>query len=145
MADAVGTGHGATIAFTTSSTFVGSYISIGGFSVERPALKTSYLGTVGYDTFIPGDLAEVSEFECEMFFAYGQVLPPITADPEIVTITLPESTSVGQPATIAEATAATGAFVVGYTMPTLMTNELMRMTVRVHWVDHPTWTAETDV
>lgn len=135
----VGTGHLATIGFGTSTTFVAAFTRIGGLSLSRPSIDTSDLSTSSWRSFIPGDLVDGGEMECEFNFAHKQVVPPITAVAETITITLPEATSAGNPPTIVF----TG-FVTGHTMPELMTDELMKATVTLKCSGQPVFTAETD-
>lgn len=80
-------GTGATIVFTTSA-FTSEITAINGTDISRPSLKTSHLGTTAWDTFIPGDLADAGGVDLEFLFDPDEI-PPVTAAPEVITITLP--------------------------------------------------------
>lgn len=139
---AIGTGHGATIAFGTSS-FTASFLSIGSFEQTREALDNSHLGTTNYRSKTPGDLVEPGEFTLELFFnpedhGTSDDLPPITAAAETVTITLPISNS----GNTTNAAFAGSAFVTSWGSPEMVTDSLMQSTVTVQWATGPTYTEE---
>jgi hypothetical protein len=135
MAD---TGNTATIAFATSG-FTANYHRIGGTEQERPAIKTSHLGTTNTETYIPGDLIEPGEFEVEFEFDPNNQ-PPITAVAETVTVTFPTPTGGSAGATLA----GTG-FVTKWKSADLANNELMVASATVQWdgLTEPTWTDST--
>lgn len=136
---ALSTGHGTTITFGTSS-FTAAFRSVGGATEDRPEIDTSYLGTTGHRTKIPGDLADAGSFDIE-FLVDAEDDPPwpdITEVAETVTITYPVTVT-GQTA----ANEAGSAFVTSVTKPTLVTDELMVGTATITWADGPAWTDET--
>lgn len=79
-------GTGASIAFGTSN-FTMEATSIAASGASRPVLKTSHLGTVDDDTFIPGDLVDDGEIAVTYWFDPADGEPPIHAVPETITIT----------------------------------------------------------
>lgn len=58
---AIQSGHGATLAFGTTTTFSPGYTSLGGFEATRETLDTSGLATTGVRTKIGGDLYDLGE------------------------------------------------------------------------------------
>lgn len=84
-------GQGVAITFGTTS-FSANMHMIGGLERSRPALETSHLGLAvnSERTRIPGDLIDLSvvtiRFEWNQSFG---TFPPITSDPETITITFP--------------------------------------------------------
>lgn len=136
----VGTGHGATIAFGTSTTFVAEFTSIGGIDVSRVALDTTHLGTTSARSFQPGDLPDYGSCVLSFNFAHKQVVPPITATAaEQITITLPEATSTGNPPTLVGS-----GFITDFSFPELITDTLMAATATIKWTGVLAFTAETD-
>ena len=77
-------GTGTTITFGTSG-FSANLLSIGGISMERGSLQTSYMGTSADHTFIPLSLTDNGEVEIEFEFN-GDDDPPISDAAETVTI-----------------------------------------------------------
>jgi hypothetical protein len=138
---AVGTGHGATIAFTTSNTFAPSVISIDGGDVTRPRLDTSHLGTSGARTMIPGDLREVGTWTvtCLANPTTAVLLaPPIGSAAETITITLGKTV----PASSAGAIYAGTGFVVSRSYPSVQSDNLMTFTYEISWASEPSFTVE---
>lgn len=133
---AIGTGHGATLAFGTQS-FTAAYREIGGTSKEREAINTSHLGTTDYHTKIPGDLVDAGGFDATALYDPAVGGPSIAADPETVTVTFP-LTGGSTPATLAGS-----AFVTSASEPSLATDQLMEQALTITWADGPTFTAET--
>ena len=131
------TGHLATLGLGTS-TFSVSLTSIGGFSMERPVIDTSHLGTTNYRSKIPGDLVDVGSFDITGFFLCGTTAP-VTADAETITITLPELTALGDPPTIAGS-----GFFTAFNTAEFVTDQLQMFTATIQWATAPTFTAETD-
>lgn len=133
---AIGTGHGATIAFTTNA-FAASVLEIGGFSQERETIDTSHLGTSGQRTMIPGDLSTPGSFDVTFLFDTTVGLPSFNAA-EVITITMPD-TAAGTDGTIA----GTG-FLTSIGSPSFVTDQLMQGTYTVQWDGGtgPTVTAE---
>ena len=126
MAATIRTGHGASIAFTTSA-FVASFRSIGSFSMARPEVDTSHLATVLYRTFIPGDLIDPGEFTCEFLYNADQQ-PPISGASETITISCPGPGGGIDPATIAGP-----GFVKSWDSPEMVTDSLMVASVTIKW------------
>lgn len=136
---AVVTGHGATLAFGTTTAWAPDYTSIGSMSLERPALDSSHLGTTGVRTKLPGDLYELSPFTASFFFE------PEASDNPFDTLLF--DTGVGAAAetislTYPTATILTGAgsgFVTGFEIGELVTDQLMTATITVQYADWPTF------
>lgn len=131
------TGHKATIAFTTSA-FTASFTKIGGFEMSRESLDTSHLGTTSYRTKRPGDLVDCGQFDVEFFYNADQQ-PPITAVPETVTITLPDSTT----GTGSGATVVGSGFFSSFSHPELVSDQMMVASGTVVWASSPTFSDET--
>lgn len=83
-------GTGATVA-TSTSAFTANYTNISWGGIGRPAIKTSHLGTTGFDTFTVGDLCDPGEVTLEVFYNTA-ILPPIRGVQETWTITTPPAT-----------------------------------------------------
>lgn len=136
----IGTGHLATVAFGTSTTFVARFTSIGEISPSRPSIDTTDLATTGGRTFVPGDLPDYGTCVLSFNFDHKQILPPITAlVAETITITLPEFTETGTPPTIVGS-----GFIESFTLPELMTDQLMTATATIKWSGALTFSPETD-
>lgn len=80
-------GTGATVTFATSS-FVASYTNINWAGISRPAIKTSHLGTTGYDTYVSGDLTDPGEVTFDIQWN-PSTLPPVRGAAETVTVRAP--------------------------------------------------------
>lgn len=87
---AVDIGTGATVA-TSTSAFTAQYTNIAWGGIARPVIKTSHLGTTGYDTFVLGDLTDPGEVTLDIFFNTS-IMPPVRGVQETWTITCPVST-----------------------------------------------------
>jgi hypothetical protein len=138
---AVGTGHGATIAFTTSTTFVPLIVSIDGAEESRPRLDTSHLATTSVRSFIPGDLRELSTFSVTVLAnpsTAAVMNVPFVSTPETITITLGKTVS----ASAAGANYAGTGFIVSRTLPSVVTDNLLSYTFDISWASQPTFTAE---
>lgn|SRR3990167_463811 len=83
-------GTGATVA-TSTSAFTANYTNISWGGISRPSIKSSHLGTTGYDTFVIGDLTDPGEVTLEVFYNTA-ILPPVRGVAETWTITAPVST-----------------------------------------------------
>ena len=70
-------GTGATVA-TSTSAFTANYTNISWGGISRPSIKSSHLGTTGYDTFVIGDLTDPGEVTLEVFYNTA-ILPPVRA------------------------------------------------------------------
>jgi hypothetical protein len=81
------TGQGATITFAVGS-FVADFRSIGETSQESPKVKDSNLTNAEYESYIPGDLIDGGETECELNFNRRAALPALNT-PGLITITYP--------------------------------------------------------
>lgn len=134
MAD---TGNSATISFGTSS-FTAAYTEIGGTEQELPKIMTSHLGTSTKHTYIPGDLYEPGEMDCE--FQYDPDTEPPIGTVETITVTYPIPTGKTGGATLA----GTG-FISKRKTASLKNNELMVGTYTVCWdgLTGPTFTDAT--
>lgn len=130
MAD---TGNSSTIVFGTSS-FAADYTMIGGVEQSRPSLETSHLGTSNYATFMPGDLVDSGELECEFHYNPNNQ-PPITGAAETITITFPVPSGLSN-----GATAVFSAFVMNWKSADLENNEIMSATVTLKITGGVTWT-----
>lgn len=123
MAD---TGNQATIVFATSG-FTANYHMIGSTEQERGKIKDSHLGTVDYHTYIPGDLIEPGEMECELEFNPDDEAP-IDAPAETITITYPVPAGMVNGATLAGS-----GFLTKRSTPDLKNGELMLGKFTVAW------------
>lgn len=123
MAD---TGNTSTIVFATSG-FTANFHMIGSFEQERPDIKTSHLGTTGFETYIPGDLVEPGEFEVEFEYDPDEQ-PPISSAAETITITHPVPSGSSNGATCA----GTG-YIKKWSSAELKNNELMVAKATVKW------------
>ena len=131
------TGHGATIAFTTSA-FTGKFTMIGGAEVTREKLDKTHLGSGASREYREGDVADPGEFDVEIFFnpgATGTNFPPITAAAETITIDLDGAGSAGA------ILAGTGFFIMAK-QPELQTDVIMKCSGRIAWASLPAWTDE---
>ena len=128
MAD---TGNGATLVL--SGGFTASYTEIGGTEQEIPKIKTSHLGTLVKETYIPGDLYEPGEFDAELQSMIDDTPPPI-GTVQTATITYPNG-----------ATLAGTGFIVKRKGPVLKNNELQLSTYTFAWngLTGPTLTDST--
>lgn len=81
------TGTGTTIVFATSG-FAAEVRGIDWSGITRPSVKTSHLGTVADDTFIPGDLVDNGTISLDIHHDPSLVIP-IAAVKETVTVTYP--------------------------------------------------------
>lgn len=134
VASANRTGHGASIAFTTSA-FVASFRSIGSFEMSRPDIDTSHLGSTTYRSFTPGDLIDAGEFQCE-FLYNADTPPPYSAIPETITISLPFSNG----ASTTKAQIAGSGYISKWSSPELATDVLQLSTMTIKWAGGPTFT-----
>ena len=135
MAD---TGNSATIVFATTG-FVANFHLLGGAEHEIEVIEDSHLGTTTYKTYIPGDLDEPGEFDCE-FEWQGDVSPPARGTAETITVTHPVPPTLSNGATHA----GTG-FIQKVKLPEMVNNELQMGSLTVKWDGKtgPTYTAAT--
>lgn len=120
------TGQGATITFAVGS-FVADFRSIGETSQESPKIKDSNLTNAEYESYIPGDLIDGGETECELNFNRRAALPALNT-PGLITITYPLGPG--------DATAATligTGFLRRRTLPQLATATLQTSKVTIVW------------
>lgn len=80
-------GTGLTIVFGTSG-FSAEITGVNGNAISRESFKTSHMGTTGGHTKRFGDLVDPGVIDLEFQFDPDEQ-PPITADPEQITITFP--------------------------------------------------------
>jgi hypothetical protein len=89
---AIGTGQGATVAFTTSA-FAASLMGLTYLNPTRGVVETTHLATSALKTFIPSPLADGGEFSLRVQWdpavhhAHGQIV----AAAETITITWPDT------------------------------------------------------
>jgi hypothetical protein len=135
----IATGHGSTITFATSA-WAAAIISIGSFEMNRGKLDKTNLASGDYREFIPGDIVDAGSFTLD-FFADMNSQPPVLADPELVTIKIPDSSTgtvgAGSP------TVAANAFIESASTPEIVTGSLMRGQALVCWSTGPTFSDET--
>lgn len=133
------TGHGTTLAFATTS-WTGKIKKVGGFSKKIGKVETSYLGTTGDKTFIPGDLAEWDEVTATVLFECKTGLPALGTVDETITLTypIPPGGSTGG------IVAGTG-FITAVKYPEAMTGQVMEGEITFAWSGNTdvTWTAAT--
>lgn len=105
------TGHGATIAFGTTTTYTPDTTSIGGINASRTAIPVPHLGLsrVGsggsaWTTKIVGDIITPGSLEVSTYWvpASNKLLPPIGLAQETVTITYAnaDATTIAFPAAV---------------------------------------------
>ncbi len=83
-------GTGTTLTAGTSA-WTGEILKISIDGQERPSIKTSHMGTTGYDTFKPGSLVDPGKLDVEVAYA-ADTPPPITAAAETWTVQFPKVT-----------------------------------------------------
>ena len=140
------TGHGATIAFADSG-FNCQMTSIGGNEVSRESLETTHLSSTDLaKTFVPGDLVDNGERELEFYYQRNK-RPPITGDPELITITYGLNHSVLPNGS--KITASTKAsevflgFVTSFSQPAMVTDEIAKGTATIKISGDVAFTDET--
>lgn len=126
-------GHTSTIALTTAG-FTARYHSIGEVTITVPDIKTSNLATSTAESYIPGDLLEGGETECEFEWPKGS--PPPVGVTDTFTITTPTGGST-------TGTLAGSGYLKSLTYPKLMNNTLMVGKYKIKWNGVPTYTAWT--
>lgn len=140
---AIKSGHGSTLAFTTTSTFSPGYTSFGGFEASRPALDTSVLSTTGARTKIGGDLYDVSEMTNTfyldptlLFAAEADSIDDILFDSNAVSAAETITLTLNGGATFVSPNA--GGFVTGFALEELTTDQLIAASITVDFGDFPT-------
>ena len=137
MADLIGTGT--TISFGTS-TFNGEILSVKAKGESRGVVQTSKMSTTGYHTKLPKLLVDGGSVDVELAFdpTAAANLPPITADPETITITFPKSSD----SVTTQASVAFTGFVSAWDWGAPFEDKLTgSMTIEV--ADDPQWTHES--
>jgi len=142
---AIQSGHGATLAFGTTTTFSPGYTTIGGFEASRESLDTSTLATTGARTKIGGDLYDV-----------GGQTHSYLIDPTLLLATeagaiddlLFDAGAVSVSETITITLAIGGSFagsghVTGFALEDLSTDQLIAATISTQWNDWPTVAQQT--
>jgi hypothetical protein len=82
------TGLGTTLTFGTTTTYTPKKVSISGPSISRDPLETSHFGTTGgAKTKTADDLYDGGEVQVDVFWDPLDGYPPVTAVPEVITIT----------------------------------------------------------
>ena len=140
---AIVSGHGATLAFGTTSTFTPKYTSIGGFEASRESLDTSHLLTTGARTKTGGDLFDVGSFSAPFFFepdetatgedcAFDQIMftSGEVKGSEAITITYPHPSL--------SPTVGGQAHVTAVAIEDLATDTLLVASITLQWDDWPT-------
>lgn len=140
------TGHGTTITFADSG-FNCQMTSIGGNEVARESLETTHLSATSTGkTFVPGDLVDNGERELEFYYQRNK-RPPITGDPELITITYPLNHTVLADGTKVTATGRASevflGFVTSFSQPAMVTDEIAKGTATIKISGDVTFTDET--
>jgi len=118
------TGNSGTITFGTSA-IVLSWTKIGEWQTTRDKLATDHLGTTGFRTYIPNDLAEPGEVECEAYFDPTKSLASIAAIAETITISYPKEGAGSTPTLIG-----TG-FLTMLSLPELVNGQVSKQKVKI--------------
>lgn len=144
---AIISGHGATLAFGTSTGFTPKYTSIGGFEMTRESLDTTHLGTQGARTKAPGDIWDIGPFTSSFFFEPAETATSEdcsfldllfdtgttkAAAAETVTVTYNDPTANTQ-------SVSGSAFVTGAAIEDLATDTLLMASVTIQWAGWPTF------
>jgi hypothetical protein len=119
------TGQGATIVFADYP-IVADFKTIGETKqVSQPVEDTPI--SAGFNSFIPGDVINAGETECELIFNRRAALPPLNT-PTLVTITFPVGPGDDDPATYV----GTG-FLTERSIPQLASQTLQMSKVKIKW------------
>lgn len=122
MAD---TGNTATLVL--SGGFTANLYVIGATNQQGEDIEDSHLGTTEKKTFIPGDLYDAGEFECEFEWKPSNPLPPmLTVQTATITFPVPAGLSSG-------GTLAGTAYIKSRSTPELRNNTLMAGKFTVKW------------
>jgi hypothetical protein len=137
---AINTGLGATAVFSVTA-IPSNFVSMDLTSQTLPTVNTSYLGSVAYEQYIPGDLSEPGTvtFEAQFDAEEAQV---VLGTVETLTVTLP----LGTGEAVAGTWAGTG-FISEYKPQQFIKNELQASTITFSWDGQtaPTYTPATTV
>ena len=120
------TGNKGAVTFSTSALTL-SWTKIGEWQGTRGKLPTDHLGTTGFRTYIPDDLAEPGEIEFEALFDPTKSLGSITAVAETITITFPKENPLGG----AAATLAGTGFLIAVGTPELVNGQVSKQKVKI--------------
>ena len=133
------TGHGTTLAFATTS-WAGKIKQLSGFSKSKQKVETSYLGTSGDKTFIPGDLNDWEDVTATVLFEGTVGLPALGSADETITVTYP----VPPGGSTGGIVAGTG-FITRVKYPQAQTGTIMEGEITFAWSGNTdvTWTAAT--
>ena len=133
------TGHGTTLAFATTS-WAGKIQQLSGFSKSRQKVETSYLGTSGDKTFVPGDLNDWEDVTATVLFECVTGLPALGSADETITVTYP----VPPGGSTGGIVAGTG-FITRVKYPQAQTGTIMLGEITFAWSGNTdvTWTAAT--
>ena len=140
---AIMTGHGATLAFGTTSTFAPAFTSIGGPGWTRDSIDTSALATAGARTMIGGDLWAIAPIACSYLLDPSTLAgveansidsllfdaAAMTVDESAITITLANTEA---------STFANGGHITALEIEDLTTDALIAVGLTVQWDDTPT-------
>ena len=113
------TGHGATIAFSAGiEAFAAPFRKIGAVELEMEKVESTILAST-CKRYLPGDLADVGEFEVE--YAFDATMDhPVALTCGTITLTAPTATGQATPATLI----GTGFIMASTATPELATNGL---------------------
>ena len=140
---AIQTGHGAAVAFGSTTTFAPAFTSIGGPGWTRDSIDTSSLATTGARTMIGGDLWTINPVSCSYLMdpstlASGEANSiddllydsnAMTADESAITITLSNAEA---------STFANGGHITSLEVEDLSTDTLIAASLTFQWDDTPT-------
>ena len=135
------TGHGATIAFSSGiAAFTAPFRKIGAVELTMEKVESTILAST-CKRYLPGDLADVGEFEVEYAFDATLVHPAVLTRGTI-TLTAPTATGQATPATLI----GTGFIMAHTATPELTTNSLQvgKLKVKFDGKTGPTLTVAVD-
>jgi len=118
------TGNSGTITFATSA-IVLSWTRIGEWQATRGKLPVDHLTTSGFRPYIPDDLSEPGEIECEAYFDPTKALGNIGAAAESVTVTYPKKAAGSAPTLIGTA------FLTMVGLPELVNGQVSKQKVKI--------------
>jgi hypothetical protein len=118
------TGNSGTITFGTSA-IVLSWTKIGEWQATRGKLPVDHLATSGFRPYIPDDLSEPGEIECEAYFDPKKALASINAAAETITVSYPKEGAGSTPALVG-----TG-FLIAVGLPELVNGTVSKQKVKL--------------
>jgi hypothetical protein len=135
------TGHGATVTFGTTA-WSGKLVSIPtNFSLTRPPVDITHLGTSGEREYMAGDVSELGPVTLDVAFESATGLPSPTTTPETITITWPLAPGGGG---VTAANISGTGVISGIAYPSMQTNTMQQGQITFQYDGNtgPTWTAE---